>query len=100
MRHTETYFDSVVFLTIFLMIGRLLEAYSKAKVGDAVGLLGKLRPIEALLITPAHGGNSETTCTVPIDQLEFGDLVRVANGASPPMMELLLLEPPALMNQV
>ncbi|KXL41580.1 hypothetical protein M433DRAFT_720 [Acidomyces richmondensis BFW] len=84
MRHTETFFDSVVFLTMFLMIGRLLEAYSKAKAGDAVGLLGKLRPTEALLITPAHGDNSETTCTVPIDQLEFGDLVRVANGASPP----------------
>ncbi|KAJ5335835.1 E1-E2 ATPase-domain-containing protein [Penicillium brevicompactum] len=70
MRHTETFFDSVVFLTMFLMIGRLLEAYSKAKAGDAVGLLGKLRPTEALLITPAHGDNSETTYTVPIDQLD------------------------------
>lgn len=28
---TMTYFDSVVFLTLFLLIGRLLEAFSKAK---------------------------------------------------------------------
>lgn len=84
MHYTETFFDSVVFLTMFLMIGRLLEAYSKAKAGDAVGLLGKLRPTEAVLITPSHKDQAETTSTVPIDQLEFGDLVRVANGASPP----------------
>ncbi|KAJ6119111.1 hypothetical protein N7471_013062 [Penicillium samsonianum] len=84
MHHTETFFDSVVFLTMFLMIGRLLEAYSKAKAGDAVGLLGKLRPTEAVLIMPAHADEAETTSTVSIDQLEFGDLVRVTNGASPP----------------
>lgn len=30
------YFDSVVFLTLFLLIGRLIEAYSKSKTGDAV----------------------------------------------------------------
>lgn len=82
--HTESFFDSVVFLTMFLMIGRLLEAYSKAKAGDAVGLLGKLRPTEAILIEQAHRDLAETTRTIPIDQLEFGDIVRVANGASPP----------------
>lgn len=40
----STFFDSVVFLTMFLRIGWLLEVYSKAKVGDDVDLLGKLRP--------------------------------------------------------
>lgn len=82
--HTESFFDSVVFLTMFLMIGRLLEAYSKAKAGDAVSLLGKLRPTEAILIEQGHDDKSETTVSLPIDQLEFGDVVRVANGASPP----------------
>ncbi|GLA78619.1 hypothetical protein CBS63078_9191 [Aspergillus niger] len=82
--HTESFFDSVVFLTMFLMIGRLLEAYSKAKAGDAVGLLGKLRPTEAVLIEQPHGDQAEVTRTLPIDQLEIGDVVRVANGASPP----------------
>lgn len=82
-----SFFDAVVFLTMFLMIGRLLEAYSKAKAGDAVSLLGKLRPTEATLVYPA-GTNSESVSTdprtIPIDQLEFEDVVRVANGASPP----------------
>lgn len=82
--HTESFFDSVVFLTMFLMIGRLLEAYSKAKAGDAVSLLGKLRPKEAMLVEKANADQDETTRTIPVDQLEFGDVVRVANGASPP----------------
>ena len=86
--HTETLFDSVVFLTMFLMIGRLLEAYSKAKAGDAVGLLVRLRPTEAALVEPSSGNDStsssNTSLTIPINELEFGDVVRVANGASPP----------------
>lgn len=77
----KSFFDAVVFLTMFLMIGRLLEAYSKAKAGDAVSLLSKLRPTEAGFVDhDARNGNA----TVPIDQLEIGDVVRVANGASPP----------------
>ncbi|RJE24652.1 P-type ATPase [Aspergillus sclerotialis] len=82
--HTESFFDSVVFLTMFLLIGRLLEAYSKAKAGDAVSLLGKLRPKEAILVNQDHGDQAEASRTIPIDQLEFGDVVRVAKGASPP----------------
>ena len=61
MHHTETFFESVVFLTMVLMIGRLLEAYSKAKASNAAGLLGKLRPTEAVPITPPHGVKTETT---------------------------------------
>lgn len=84
---TVSYFDAVVFLTMFLMIGRLLEAYSKAKAGNAVRLLGKLRPTEATLVEPIEAGSPPFSLkpnTVPIDQLEFGDIVRVASGASPP----------------
>ena len=47
--NNTTYFDSVVFLTMFLLIGRYIEAHSKAKTGDAVASLGKLRPNTALL---------------------------------------------------
>ncbi|PWW76093.1 heavy metal translocatin [Tuber magnatum] len=51
--HTTTYFDSTVFLTMFLLIGRFLEAYSKSKTADAVNLLRELRPSEALLVVRA-----------------------------------------------
>ncbi|KAF2196980.1 copper-transporting P-type ATPase [Delitschia confertaspora ATCC 74209] len=76
---TDSYFDSVVFLTMFILIGRFLEAYSKTRAGDAVTSLGKLRPDTAILVEPATGDQK-----VPTDLLEMGDIVRVPHGASPP----------------
>ena len=98
----STYFDSVVFLTFFILVGRFLEAYSKAKTGNAVGLLGNLRPREAVLVTsfqesvpvevasedsneeqkaPASRTNTEH---IHANLLEVGDLVMVQHGSSPP----------------
>lgn len=73
------YFDSVVFLTLFLLTGRLIEAYSKSKTGDAVLMLAKLRPTEALLLD-----KNQSIDKINVDLLEYGDLVKVLNGASPP----------------
>lgn len=78
MQYSSTYFDAVVFLTLFLLCGRLIEAYSKAKTGNAVALLGSLRPTETLLVDDAG------TRSIPTDLLENGDRVRVLPGASPP----------------
>ncbi|KAF4459529.1 hypothetical protein FALBO_13711 [Fusarium albosuccineum] len=78
----EMYFDSVVFLTLFLLAGRLIEGYSKSKTGDAVEMLGKLRPTTALLLEKDKAGNQITT-TVAIDQLDSGDIIRIPHGASP-----------------
>jgi Cu+-exporting ATPase len=95
------YFDSVVFLTLFLLVGRLIESYSKSKTGDAVTMLGKLRPTEALLVESIKSGivSSENVATgeelvarrpkesvnpVNVDLLELGDIVRVLHGGSPP----------------
>jgi Cu+-exporting ATPase len=75
----DSYFDAVVFLTMFLLIGRFLEAYSKAKTGDAVTSLGKLRPNEAVLVDSEKGDLKIAT-----DLLEIGDVVRVHHGTSPP----------------
>lgn len=76
------YFDSVVFLTLFLLAGRLIEAYSKSKTGSAVEALAKLRPNTALLVEQDKAGDVTTT-TIPLDQLEHGDIIRVPHGASP-----------------
>ena len=90
--------------TLFLLIGRLIEAYSKSRTGDAVMMLVKLRPTEALLIEsnspaiepPAGDISGETVNNtsatlrqevskpVPVDFLEFGDVVRIPKGGSPP----------------
>jgi P-type Cu+ transporter len=96
MGATTTYFDSVVFLTMFILIGRFLEAYSKAKTGDAVTMLGKLRPTEAILMVdrPVSESSSESSAydlktelvsqKINVDLLEAGDIVKVPHGASPP----------------
>jgi len=87
-RATETndsnfYFDSVVFLTFFLLLGRLIESYSKSKTGDAVEALAKLRPTTATLVQ-WYGSEKEEDVVVNADMLEFGDTVRVTHGSSPP----------------
>ncbi|KIW15763.1 hypothetical protein PV08_05813 [Exophiala spinifera] len=86
-RRPSTYFDTVVFLTMFILAGRYLEAYSKSKAGDAVTMLGKLRPTEALLVS----SNSESEESVNVDILEIGDVVRVLHGASPPADGTIIL---------
>ncbi|RMZ86427.1 hypothetical protein DV736_g6347, partial [Chaetothyriales sp. CBS 134916] len=77
-RSSDTYFDTVVFLTLFLLIGKYLEAYSKAKTGNAVAMLSSLRPTEARLVL------KHDTKVIPVDQLEVGDVVQLAHGQSPP----------------
>ncbi|KAI0169080.1 heavy metal translocatin [Hypoxylon sp. FL1284] len=76
------YFDSVVFLTFFLLWGRVIEAYSKSKTGDAVEALSKLRPTTAVLVEDSE--DKEADKVVTTDLLEFGDVVRVPHGGSPP----------------
>ncbi|KAK5662043.1 hypothetical protein OQA88_10156 [Cercophora sp. LCS_1] len=80
---TNFYFDSVVFLTLFLLLGRWIESSSKSKTGDAVEELGKLRPTTATLVK-WYGSEKEEQVEVKADELDFGDIVLVALGGSPP----------------
>lgn len=96
--HSATYFDAVVFLTFFILIGRYLEAYSKSKAGNAVALLVKLRPRETMLVTdtvPDADSSERNESTekeasnyssgrVDTDLLEIGDVVFLPNGSCPP----------------
>ncbi|KAK4197351.1 E1-E2 ATPase-domain-containing protein [Triangularia verruculosa] len=77
------YYDTVVFLTLFLLMGRYIESYSKKRTGDAVELLAKLRPTTAILVD-GYGTTKEGDEVVKADLLDFGDIVRVPHGASPP----------------
>ncbi|EZF34790.1 hypothetical protein H109_00686 [Trichophyton interdigitale MR816] len=84
-----TYFDTVVFLTLFILVGRALEAYSKAKTGDAVAMLGKLRPSDAILVldhvlSGQADPNNSSIQRVPVDLLDIGDIVVIPHGGSPP----------------
>lgn len=76
-RPSQTYFDTVTFLTFFILIGRFLEAYSKSKTGDAVSALSEMRPSDALLL-------ENELKKIPVDLLEVGDAVQIPHGHSPP----------------
>jgi len=89
--YSTTFFDTTVFLTMFILLGmfppcmcglttgRYLEAYTKGKAADAVGMLAGLRPTEAILDT--IGSEDERVST---DLLEVGDIVKVPHGSTPP----------------
>ena len=115
MGDSTTHSDSVVFLTMFLLAGRYLEAYSKSRTADAVAALGHLCPSQALLVIRGSFNNSEKTVNdgsvvsaldlekgdmqeeeqhlravthiehIDTNLLEIGDIVRVPHGATPPL---------------
>ncbi|KAJ7180049.1 E1-E2 ATPase-domain-containing protein [Mycena crocata] len=108
MGDTSTYFDSVVFLTMFLLAGRYLEGYSKARTSDAITALASLRPVEAQVVVagapresfPEQPANydpekAESDVGLPVsggmrilrttpDLLEVGDIAVIFPGSSPP----------------
>ncbi|TFK31187.1 hypothetical protein BDQ12DRAFT_701635 [Crucibulum laeve] len=98
-----TYFDSVAFLTMFLLSGRFIEAFSKHQAANAIALLDKLRGSDALLLTCEPTSSSTSSFTqgaikledaahpsiaqlqkISVDLLEVGDIVRIPPGATPP----------------
>lgn len=109
-RSIGTYFDTSVFLIMFILLGRTLEAYAKSRTTDAVALLGALRPETALLVDnpgsviPEKGGESTslsgegvtgdggglpatasvTPRLIPVDLVERGDHLLIQPGSLPP----------------
>ncbi|CDK28626.1 unnamed protein product [Kuraishia capsulata CBS 1993] len=85
MGYMTTYFDSVVFLTFFLLTGRLLEAYSKSRTADAISGLGLLKPQKAHLLerTTDSGEVPIEGEDVKVELLEIGDYIRISPGESP-----------------
>ncbi|KAF4125655.1 Cation transport ATPase [Geosmithia morbida] len=77
------YFDTVVFLVLFILAGRIIEAYSKSKAGNAVEMLVKLRPDTAILVDQDKSRGQLST-KVALDLIDHGDIIMVQHGASPP----------------
>ena len=77
--YSTTFFDTTVFLTMFILVGRYLEAYTKHKAADAVSLLSGLRPTETILDNVENEDERIST-----ELLEVGDIVKVPNGSTPP----------------
>ncbi|GEQ71271.1 hypothetical protein JCM33374_g4952 [Metschnikowia sp. JCM 33374] len=86
--HT-TYFDSVVFLTFFLLIGRLLESLSKSKTADAVANLSSMKASNATVVERVANADDDQKFTyindevVDVKLLDSGDYIKISTGESP-----------------
>lgn len=74
----EFYFESAAMILTLITVGKMLEARSKGKTTDALNSLMKLAPTTAVVV---RDGKEQT---VPIEQLNVGDIFAVRPGESIP----------------
>ena len=74
-----SYFPAVSTILTLVLLGRYLEARSRARAGESMRALLSLRPSQALLIE--DDGEERT---VDVDEIEVGDLLRVRPGEALP----------------
>jgi len=70
----HTYFPAVSTIITLMLLGRYLEAMSKNRAGEAMYALMDLQPKMGTLLT--DGGER----TIPIEEVEVGDVLRVRPG--------------------
>ncbi|MBR3742844.1 MAG: heavy metal translocating P-type ATPase [Clostridia bacterium] len=75
----EFYFESAAMILTLITVGKMLEARSKGKTTDALKSLMKLAPQNAALIRNGQ------EVTVPIEQVQPGDIFIVRPGESIPL---------------
>lgn len=75
----DVFFEASVFITFFILLGRLLEARAKGSAQEAIKRLAKLQAKEALVIR-----NGEEVI-IPIDQVVVGDHIIVKPGEKVPV---------------
>ena len=92
IRHgSSTFFDSNVFLGLFILAGRVLEHYARSKTTDAISKLEDSSPDHALLLSIIE---SDVVCNldhllsspakkIPADLIEIGDILLLPAGSSP-----------------
>ena len=78
-RH-DLYFESAAMILTLITVGKTLEAYSKGKTTDALKSLMKLAPQTACVL---RGGEQ---VTVPVSEVNVGDLFLVRPGESIPVV--------------
>jgi P-type Cu+ transporter len=116
-----------VLTDIYLQLGKYLEAFSRSRAANAIGLLGQMRGSEALLLvprrTPLQANDSSFAPTddemekgsrlienspppkgfelgkVPVDLLDVGDIVRVQPGSTPPADGTIVSNDPTVFDE-
>jgi Cu+-exporting ATPase len=78
-----TFFESAALLTVFIILGRWLEALTRGRTSEAIRKLMKLQPKIAHVI---RNGKEEE---IPADEVEMDDLIQVRPGESIPVDGLI-----------
>ena len=73
------YFESAVFILIFISLGKYLEAVTKGKTGEAIKKLMGLQPKTATIIKDGREFD------VPISEVKVGDIILVKPGEKIPV---------------
>ncbi len=80
----EFYFESAAMILTLITVGKMLEARSKGKTTDALKSLMKLAPKTATLL------RNGAEVTVPIEQVQKGDIFVVRPGENIPVDGVVL----------
>ena len=75
----DVFFEAAVFITFFILLGRLLEARAKGQANDAIKKLLALQAKEARVVRDGQ------EITIPIDQVIVGDNIIVKPGDKIPV---------------
>ncbi len=76
----EVYFDTSAMIVTFILLGRFLEAGSRARAGDTIASLIEMQPREARL-----AGGEQEAVFVPLERVRPGDTVEVRAGETVPL---------------
>ncbi len=80
----EFYFESAAMILTLITVGKMLEARSKGKTTDALKSLMKLAPKQAVILRDG------VETTVPIEQVQTGDVFVVRPGENIPVDGVIL----------
>ncbi len=73
------YFESAAMILVLITVGKLMEARSRGKTGDAIRALQKLMPSQAMVLREGK------ELLLPLEQIKTGDRVVVLPGESFPV---------------
>ena len=79
---THVFFDGVVFIIGFVLLGNWMEAAAKLKATDAIHSLMEMQPKKARVITDESLGHSETR---DVEAVAVGSLIKVLVGETIPL---------------
>eukprot|EP00123_Amoebidium_parasiticum_P017274 comp23779_c2_seq2/m.41241 comp23779_c2_seq2/g.41241 ORF comp23779_c2_seq2/g.41241 comp23779_c2_seq2/m.41241 type:complete len:711 (-) comp23779_c2_seq2:182-2314(-) len=76
---TMTFFDASAMIITFIVLGRLLEAITKAKTSEALTKLMGMQPTTAVLLEKGKDGQM-TERVIGIELVQIGDILKVVPG--------------------